>query len=325
MASFRVSRVGSALLLGPLLLCTMVPTEGQANRPVGRDAAMGLRFGKLSFDPPEVQRRTLESGVAVFLSEDHSLPLVTLYARFQGGYAVLPRSFYAAASALPGLLRTGGTTVLPPDSVDYLLDFYALQMTFGGGGQSTYSSVNTLTKHLAPAIGLWSDILLNPGFDSREVGVWRDRQLESIRRRADNPGLLAVSEFNRIMFGDHPIGWELSEEDLNPERMNGNRPSLGGDGFEFAYLHGTTRETGASPVEGRQKSLPDPKRPYAKHCGHCWAGRNLPGDGSRLLCIQDRELHPRCQRIQQPALVPGPNRKGVRIFCVISLDHAVPK
>ena len=220
MASFRVSRAGSALLMGPLLLCTMIPAEGQTHRPVGRDAALGLQFGQLRFDPPEVQRQTLESGVAVFLSEDHSLPLVTLYARFRGGYAVLPRNFYAAASALPGLLRTGGTTVLPPDSVDYLLDFYALQMTFGGGGQSTSSSVNTLTKHLAPAIELWSDILMNPGFDAREIGVWRDRQLESIRRRGDDPGLLAVSEFNRIMFGDHPIGWELGEEDLSPERMN---------------------------------------------------------------------------------------------------------
>jgi len=181
---------------------------------------MGLRFGELRFDPPKVRKQTLESGVTVFLMEDHSLPLVTLYARFDGGYAVLPRSSYAAATALPGLLRTGGTTVLPPDSVDYLLDFYALQMTFGGGGQSTFSSVNALTEHLAPAMELWTDILMHPRFDSREVEVWRGRQLEGLRREADDPGMLAVSEFNRIMFGDHPVGWKMAEEDLSSERMN---------------------------------------------------------------------------------------------------------
>jgi len=152
--------------------------------------------------------------------EDHSLPLVTLHARFRGGYALLPRDLYAAATALPSLLRNGGTAVLPPESVDSILDFYALQTTFGGGGESTFSSINTLTKHLDPAVKVWTEILKRPDFDSLEVGVWRDRQLESARRRADDPGLLAVSEFNRIMFGDHPIGWEMSERDLTPDRIN---------------------------------------------------------------------------------------------------------
>ena len=187
-ASSRLRQARMALLLAPLLLCTAAPTEAQTTRPVGRDAALGLRFQELRFDPPQLQKRTLKSGVSVFFMEDHSLPLVTLYARFRGGYALLPRSSYAAATALSGLLRTGGTTVLPPDSVDYLLDFYALQMTFGGGGQSTFTSVNTLTKHLGPAVELWTDILRNPRFDSLEVEIWRDRQLESTRRRPDNPG-----------------------------------------------------------------------------------------------------------------------------------------
>jgi zinc protease len=181
---------------------------------------MGLRFREVRFDPPRVQEYQLSSGTPVFLMEDHSLPLVTLYARFRGGYALLPRSSYAAASALSGLLRSGGTTALPPDSVDHLVDFYALQMVFGGGGESTFSSINTLTRHLKPAVALWAEILRNPRFDSLEVEVWRDRQMESVRRRDDDPGLLAVSEFNRIMFGDHPIGWEMTEEDLTPEKLS---------------------------------------------------------------------------------------------------------
>jgi zinc protease len=152
--------------------------------------------------------------------EDHSLPLVTVYARFRGGYALLPRESYASAFALPALLRTGGTTHLTPDSVDFLLDFYALSTTFGGGGESTFSSVNMLSKHLGPAIELWGEILKNPRFDTDELEIWRSRQLESIRRRGDSPGLLAVSEFNQIMFGDHPIGWQMEESDLTPDRLN---------------------------------------------------------------------------------------------------------
>jgi len=216
--SFRLARSG--LLLGPLLLAGLAPIHAQTTTVVGRDAAKSLRFEELSFDPPQVQNRTLDSGVPVLLMEDHSLPLVTLYARFRGGYALLPRTSFAAAFALSGLLRAGGTENLSPDSVDHLLDFYALQTTFGGGGGSTFSSLNTLTKHLDPALELWAEILRNPRFDSLEVEVWRDRQVEGVRRKGDDPGLLAVSEFNRIMFGDHPIGWEMTEKDLSFERLS---------------------------------------------------------------------------------------------------------
>ena len=218
--SVRLRSRRLAFLLVPAFTCLSVSVEGQISPPVGREAAMELSFDPLEFDSPRVQRRTLDSGVTVFLSEDHSLPLVTLYARFHGGYAVLPRDLYAATSALPSLLRNGGTTRLSPDSVDHLLDFYALQMNFGGSGHSTFSSVNTLTKYLTSAIDLWADMMVDPSFDPGEMEIWRDRQLEGLRRRVDDPGFLAVSEFNRIMFGDHPIGWEMNPGDLNPERMS---------------------------------------------------------------------------------------------------------
>ena len=203
-----------------LILCVPHPSLAQSTRAVGREAALGLRFEELSFHPPMAQKKSMASGVTVFVLEDHTLPLATLYARFRGGYALLPRSQYAAASALPSLLRNGGTSTLSPDSVESLLDFYALQTGFGGGGENAFSSMNTLSRHLEPAIALWADMLRNPGFDPREVEVWRERQMESTRRRGDDPRLLAVSEFNRIMFGDHPVGWELGEEDLSMERFN---------------------------------------------------------------------------------------------------------
>lgn len=193
---------------------------GQVRSGTAKDRAMALEFQELRFDPPAARKEILSTGIQVFYLEDRSLPLVTLFARFKGGFARLPREMYAATTALPGLLRAGGTQSLTPDSVDHLLDFYALQTAFGGGGESSFSSLNTLTKYLAPAVELWKDILRNPRFSAREVEIWRGRQMESIRRRKDSPGGLAFSEFNRLMFGDHPIGWEMEEGDLAPDRLS---------------------------------------------------------------------------------------------------------
>lgn len=204
------------LLFSPLGGEAQISTGGE----VGRETVQGLQFEPLRFDPPQVQERALDSGLPVFLMEDHTLPLVTLYARFKGGYALLPRESYAPAFALSSLFRSGGTTNLSPDSVSHLVDYYALLVSFGGGGGSTFSSVNTLARYLEPAVDLWSEILRHPRFDPAEVEIWRSRQLEGLRRKGDSPGFLAVSEFNRIMFGDHPIGWDLEEADLTPERLS---------------------------------------------------------------------------------------------------------
>lgn len=172
----------------------------------------------LQFTPPEPLEDSIQ-GVPVVFLEDRSLPLVSVFALFEGGYSRLDRSRYAAATALPSLLRTGGTRDLDPDSVDVLVESLALQLTFGQSGTRASASVNTLRDNLEPAVALWRDLLRSPRFDPAEIEVWRGRQLESVRRRRDDPGLLAVSEFNRLMYGDHPIGWELDLVDLDPERL----------------------------------------------------------------------------------------------------------
>jgi zinc protease len=209
-----------------LLWCALPSTLTTAPlgaQEVGREAAERLRYPDLRFDPPEPGVHELAGGVTVYLLEDHALPLVDVMARLQGGYGHFERAYYAAGTALPGLMRSGGTTTLPPDSVDRLLEYYAVQTSFGGGGGSTFASLNTLTTHLDPALEVWGEMLKRPGFDSARLEVWRGQELESVARRLDDPGRLAFSEFNRLMFGDHFVGWELDAGDLEPERLSPER------------------------------------------------------------------------------------------------------
>ena len=192
----------------------------------GRAMVEGLRYPPLRFKAPVPEIHEVE-GVRVLFLEDHTVPLVTLFARFKGGYSLFDRSYYAAASALPALLRYGGTATLPPDSVDEALEYYALQTSFGGGGETVFTSLNTLTEHLGPGLDLWFDILRNPAFDSAQVDVWRGRELESVRRRPDDPQRLAFTQFNRLMYGDHPVGWEMGPEDLEPDALTSAEAARG--------------------------------------------------------------------------------------------------
>jgi zinc protease len=191
------------------------PAALEAQAPAVREALTALRFRPIEFEPPVPERHEVD-GVRVLLLEDQALPLVSVYARFRGGYGLFDREWYAPALGLPTLLRYGGTAELSPDSVDTIMDYYAVQTSFGTGGGSISATMNVLTEHVDVAMRLWGDLLTRPGLDPAQIALWRDRELESVRRRADDPSSLAYAEFNRLLYGDHPVGWDLGAEDLEP-------------------------------------------------------------------------------------------------------------
>jgi zinc protease len=183
-----------------------------------RDQIQSIEYEPLEWTPPAPERHDL-SGVTAILLEDRSLPLVTVIAQFRGGYGLFGREWYAAALGLPALLRYGGSTALTPDSVEVLLEHYAMQTSFESAGVSVGSALNTLTEQLDESLDLWWSLIASPGFDEAEIDLWRGREVERVLRRMDDPGGLAYSAFNRLLYGDHSIGWELSESDLAPELL----------------------------------------------------------------------------------------------------------
>jgi len=194
-------------------------SSSRAQEPI-RTLLAELEVPELDFEPPKVSEHRLSNGVTVFFLADSTLPLVSFQARFAGGWGRFDRSRYAAGTALPTLLRRGGTRHRAPDSVSHALEYLAVQTTFGGSGESVTSTMNTLTRHLDEAVALWTEMLREPEFDPTEVDLWRDRELEAVHRRSDDPGRLAFSEFNRLLYGDHPVGWEMREEDLSRVRLS---------------------------------------------------------------------------------------------------------
>jgi zinc protease len=204
--------------LAAVLLAVHAPAM-HAQLPVGRPALDRLTYPAIEFRPPIPDEYDV-GGVPVLLLEDHALPMVSVYARFKGGYGLFGRDYYAAGTALPSQLRYGGTRTLSPDSVDNALAYHAIETSFGGSGEVISSTMNTLVEHLPVAVELWGTMLTEPDFDSTQVEIWRGRQRESIRRRSDNPGGLAFSQFNRLVYGDHPIGWEMEAADLSPQRLS---------------------------------------------------------------------------------------------------------
>ena len=202
------------------------PVADTLDAPAGEDLALSgragldaLTFGSFEFDPPVPESHEI-AGVTVLHLHDPLLPLVDVQVQLAGGPGNFPRERLAAVSAFPFILRSGGTRTRTPDVVERGLDELALQLSVSGGGGAMRFRMNALRETLEPAMGLLGEILLEPGLDSLALEVWRGQTRERIRRREDNPSSLAFSEFNRLMYGDHPVGWVLGEGDLSAERLS---------------------------------------------------------------------------------------------------------
>ena len=81
-----------------------------------RQRIQSLQLPPLRFNPPLPKRVTLSNGVPVYLLEDHTLELLSVQIVGKRGVAHVPDSLWGVAWQADGLLRTGGTTRLSPDS-----------------------------------------------------------------------------------------------------------------------------------------------------------------------------------------------------------------
>ncbi|MEM7415380.1 MAG: pitrilysin family protein [Gemmatimonadota bacterium] len=205
-----------------LLACGAPGAPVAAQQPDLRARVESVGAIPIDFEQPEVLRWDV-GGVPVLALPDPALPLLTVHAYLRGGYGRFDRSHYAAASGLPALLRYGGTQTRTPSEVDEAIEGLALQLSFGSAGGSVTSTLNTLAENADAALELWGDMMANPGFDGVEIEAWRGRQLESVLRRVDDPARLAFSETNRLLYGDHPVGWEMEPADLEPARVSVER------------------------------------------------------------------------------------------------------
>ena len=84
---------------------------------------------------PGITRVTLDNGIQVFVVEDHELPLMRMSLTMKAGSAFNPKDKLGLAEVTAGVLRTGGSEVLPGDKMDELLENI-------GGSIVTFASVS---------------------------------------------------------------------------------------------------------------------------------------------------------------------------------------
>jgi zinc protease len=159
-----------------------------------------------SFDPkPSPKIFTLDNNLKVILYPQNDIPSVGITLAFPGGLRYENKEINGLFQALT-LLWTRGTKNYTAEELAEKLESIGTTIK-GFTGRNTFGlKMLSLSSKLDESLEYFKEVLLYPSFEERECEKAKPELFSLLLRQQDQPVSLAVNEFIRILFPDHPYG-----------------------------------------------------------------------------------------------------------------------
>jgi len=154
---------------------------------------------------PPVQRTLLPNGLVLLVSEEHSLPFVTLQLLIDSGSRKDPSGEEGLAYLTArGLLL--GTLEHTVNQVNEELDFMGASLSSSSGRDYATLSLKVLKKDLDNGLNLFIEVLTHPTFPEEEIHREVEKTLAAIQSEEDQPEEVAEKAFLKALFLNSPYG-----------------------------------------------------------------------------------------------------------------------
>ena len=177
----------------------------------------GLVYPPLNQPQPPVPRRVeLDSGMIIYLLEDHELPIVDISVQIRTGAIYEPEDKIGLAAITGAVMRTGGTTSKTGDELDEILENLAASVEVGIGGDAGTASMSVLKEDLDTGLAILADVLMNPAFREDKIELEKVQHRSSIARRNDSARSITSREFRKLIHGaDSPYARTTEYDTIN--------------------------------------------------------------------------------------------------------------
>lgn len=229
---------------------------------------------------PEVGRFRLSNGLAVYIIENHEVPLVSTELVIRCGTMDDPYLASFTASMLGE-----GTRSRPKSKLDEAIEFVGGSLSAWAGTHVSTVRARTLKKDLKLALQLVADEVQNPAFPAAALGKLQQSAKATLRLSRSQPDVLADTLFDDVIYPNgHPYGRPLATnaqidaidiEDIRRFHQTFYRANNG-----FMLISGDITKSEARPLVERafggwtsaeRSSLPpNPLNPFTRY--------KLPGD-----------------------------------------------
>jgi zinc protease len=173
----------------------------------------------------DVERMVLPNGLILLLSENHSIPSVSINAIVRAG-SRFESDQKAGLASLVGALIDAGTVSRTSHQIADTIEAAGGQLGTFGDYQSSGAVVRLLSKDAGLGLDVASDVLMNATFPEDKVRQDIDRRVAQIEARLDIPRTQASDVFNEIVFAGSSqhrpaIGYEGTVKTLTRTDVEG--------------------------------------------------------------------------------------------------------
>ncbi len=154
---------------------------------------------------PEVKSFVLPNKIRAFYIKDE-LPQFTITVSIGFGKLHETRDNAGISSLLAKTLSLGGSKKYPAQVLHQKIESIGGRIRISSSWEETFISIRVLKRHADFAFDIISDILLNPNLDTNYIEQARSLLLENVKRKQDNPDMLAFEKLREIIFNGDGYG-----------------------------------------------------------------------------------------------------------------------
>lgn len=147
-----------------------------------------------------------DSGLSIWLVEDHSLPIIAMqYLFLDSGTSLDPETKQGLVRLLSNTMDEGAAD-LDSQTFQKTLADNSISLSFSAGRDGFGGQIKTLTRNKDVAFALLEKAMTSPRFDDEPVSRMRDANLSRIRSSMGKPEWMAARLLNDRAFENHAYG-----------------------------------------------------------------------------------------------------------------------
>lgn len=191
----------SLLLTAALSFLLIIPAWADDKKDRDFDQSAVYETKTKYLDIKEVYTK---SGLAVWLVEDHSVPVISLRFAFSGQGSVNDPKDKQGLARLVSNTMDEGAGDLDSQAFQKELSDHSISLLFESNRDTFGGHVKTLTKNKQKAFDLLRLALMSPRFDEEPVERMRQSNLSRIRHDMTDPDWMVARLSNAVVFEGHP-------------------------------------------------------------------------------------------------------------------------
>ena len=147
-----------------------------------------------------IQKPQLSNGLAVWIVEQHEVPVAQVNLVVLSGSTDDPAGKYGVASLTASMLMEGAGSRSSLELAD-AIDFLGADLNAGSSSDMSTVRLHTPVARLAEALPIMADVAERPTFAQADLDRLRQQRLTTIVQARDDPNTIAALAFARVLYG----------------------------------------------------------------------------------------------------------------------------